>query len=854
MSPPLSPPAPLPFGPFVLDTVQARLLRDGQEVPLRPKAYALLCALAARAGALVTKDELLDAVWGTRFVTEGVVKTAMAELRQALGDDPKAPAWIQTVPRRGYRFMAPAAPAAAPVSQADIATPTQAAPIGREPEIAQLQALLQAHPLITVTGPGGVGKTRLARACAASLQERFADGVRVLELAALPPDADASQVRAQLARLLQLSPEAAGSAARLAREAAGLRVLLVLDNAEHLAAAVASVVGELLEGAPAWRLLVTSQVALGLAGEQVCRLAPLAVPPAGDLPLPELLEHAAARMLVACIAARLPSFEPTPHQAGALSGICRLLDGLPLALELAAARVPVLGVNGLFERLKGDDAVTPPQHLALLSRGARDAPARQRSLRDTLAWSHALLSPAEQAVFRRLAVFRGGFTLALAEGVCGDASLDGLAVMDALGDLVDKSFLVAADAADPGGRLQLLESPRLFALELLEAAGEAPATRWRHAEALAALLDEAMATAQATPALQWLSQHAADSENLRAALRWARTAPGRLELASRLLYTGSRLWLRMGLVDECVRGLEALREPVRADGDLAARGRLAVVQALACLYGDEPPAHALAALDEAEPWLAQEATALDRYWALHLRYVVLLRADPARDREPVLKAMQALEQPSWNRLVTSMRRMDCAHEDYLHGRTEQHLAFARAQWAEHRASGAQLESWSLVQMLMPAEYLAGRLDVAVRIGAEAVAEMRAAGHLRTHRTGLVVWLQMLAEQGDNAAARRELGRVAPTMLLPGGQLWMVSLALLWLPWHEGRAETAARLLGWSDAALRRSESGAAGPYSQRSLERIGAHLAQALPAERLQALRAQGEALDDEAALAQALA
>jgi len=896
----------LQFGPFELDVPNARLLRGQAPVEMPPRAFDLLCHLATRPGQLVTKEELLDQVWGRRFITEAVIKTAMSELRAVLGDDARAPRYVETVARRGYRFVAPTGADAGAVGLADAdaseaaatAAPPPAGPspvpprapdragdppdplpaetsplIGREQSLADVEALVQAQRVLTIAGPGGVGKTRLALALARRVQGLHPDGVRLLELAALPSDCDAAQLRAQFARALRLSAGAGDTPQRLAQEAAGLGALLLLDNAEHLVGALAEVVGDLLARGTPLVFVVTSQEPLGLAAERVYRLPALALPPL-TARVDEAIAHASVQMLVERIGARLHGFTLTPHQAEAATQLCRLLDGLPLAIELASARVPVLGLHGLLERLQAheEDAQGAPHlaDLALLAHGAhaaRDAAPRHRSLRGTLAWSHALLRPEEQRVFRRLAVFRGGFRLDMAESVCADGAPDApdtLGVLEAISGLQDKSFIDAEERPDGSVRLRLLEAPRAFAAECLQAAGEAAQVRERHALAVRRWIEQALAGSEDVSMLDWLARHQPDADNLDAALRWAVAPPqaaARTELASALLFAGSRLWLVMGVPDETKRWLDALRAAMaggaahpRHEIDDEVQARLDRVAAELAHLGRLPIPEGYAALERAQPWIDAHADAVERYRALNLRYVLTLRVQPEADRRPILEAMRRLEQPHWSHTLTALRGIDQAHEDTLQGRRQAALAHYRARYARLREVGYRIESWVISQMLMATEVVEGRAEHAVAIGQTVLAEIRAAGLQRTLQGVFTVWLQVLAEQGHAPRVRLELREHARTMLLPGGRLWNVALALPWLAWHEGRTEAAARLLGWRDAAFARVSPGAVGPFTAGLRERVGQRLAQALEAETLAAHLCAGSALDDAAALDLALA
>ncbi|MEQ1686767.1 MAG: winged helix-turn-helix domain-containing protein [Burkholderiaceae bacterium] len=861
MTPPRAP--ALLFGPFMLNVAEAQLTREGRPVALRPKAFELLVALARRPRELVTKDELLDAVWGRRFITEGVIKSVVGELRTALGDDPKSPQWIETVPRRGYRFAGqietvpataaqPAAAPAVPLASGAGNLPAALPPlIGREAELAELATLLAAQRLLTLAGPSGIGKTSLALALAAAQRPAWPDGVWFVELAALAAETTtAATLCATLAQTLQLDAGAATEAG-LGRALQPLALLIVLDNAEHLLAPLAPLVAGLLAQALALRVIVTSQEPLRIAGEQVYRLQPLALPPAADdADAARLMASSAVRLFVDRVAGRLPGFTLAPQQQHAVAGICRALDGLPLALELAAARVPLLGVHGISDMLLGDDAST---RLRLLTQGARTAAPRQRTLRDALAWSHDLLDEPQRRVFRRLGVFRGGFTLEAAQTVCADEALDAWAVLDAAHALVEKSLLVLSAGTDAGSppRFTLLESLRSFALERLAEAGEDEATRQRHSQAVLAGWKRADARALSDPVLPWLVLHRPELDNLRAALRWALAGSddaARADTAVALVVFAGVLWHRAGLVAEGRAACDAVRAQAERTNDTTLRAGFDLLVATLTTYASAfPNAEALASAQRAAAVFSDGGDTVRAYFASYLVYQLSLRTPPETDRAAVLERMAALVQPGWSELLTRYLRNARGYELRLAGQTEAYLAFCRDELARCRRLGAVAEGWAAAQGLMLAENDAGHLDAALDAGREALQEVRAAGRVRQHGPLLALWTTLLAERGDAVATRAALAEALPA-LRGAGTPWMLHVALVWLAASEGRVDAAARLLGWRDARQRARTEGESGATIQRALQRLGERLDQQLGAAAITALHHEGAALDDAAA------
>ncbi len=494
------------FDRFEVQPVERRLLVDGQPTPIGTRAFDLLQTLIENPGRLITKNELLDRVWPGLVVEEANLHVQISSLRKLLG--PKA---IATIPGRGYRLAVTVDPdkgEAAPTPPAAAAAvppgerfgdrrhnlPEASAPlIGRDADIEAVNRLLDQHRLVTLVGPSGIGKTLLAQAVARQRVTLHANGVWWVDLAALRT---ADQVAAAIAQAAAI-PLGDGDAATLLRRALGLRdTLLVLDNCEHLINDVSHIAAEALAGAPKLRLLATSLESLKVAGEQIFRLDGLAVPPA-PVPLEVARCFGAVQLLEQRAQAVDQRFCLNERSVVQAIELCRQLDGIALAIEMAAARLPVLGFDAVASHL-GD-------RLRSLRNTRREAPARHQTLGATHDWSHALLADEEKSVLRRLAVFAGSFRLdaALAVAVAVAAGIDESTVLDALFGLVDKSMLKIVQLEPP--RYRLLESTRLYAAQRLEEAGEAGAAMQRHCDAMARLAVE-------LDSMYWVS---ADRELLR---------------------------------------------------------------------------------------------------------------------------------------------------------------------------------------------------------------------------------------------------------------------------------------------------------------------------------------------------
>ncbi|HEU0113159.1 MAG TPA: hypothetical protein VFQ80_00695, partial [Thermomicrobiales bacterium] len=368
----------------------------------------------------------------------------------------------------------------------------------------------EAVPLLTLTGPGGVGKTRLALAIAADVADAFADGVVWVDLA---PLADPALVPAAVAAALQMAP---GSTQPLPVQLAAVlrprQILLLLDNCEHVLAEAAALVAILLTSCPAMQALATSRAPLHVQGEQVFPAPPLAVPDPGAKQRDVVAAAPAVALFVQRARGADPHFTLTDENAVVVAEICRRLDGLPLAIELAAARVNLLSPAALLALLN--------HRLQVLAAGPRDAPARHQTIRDAIAWSYALLAPAEQAFFRRLAVFAGGWTL---EAVAAASDLSLSAALNRLNTLVDQSLVVRQQApGDDDRRFTMLETIREFALAQLVEQGEASAARDRHAAFFLALAETAELHLHGVAGDQagWFARMDAEFGNLRAAIVW----------------------------------------------------------------------------------------------------------------------------------------------------------------------------------------------------------------------------------------------------------------------------------------------------------------------------------------------
>ncbi len=505
------------FGPYSLFGATRRLLDGDKEVRLGGRAFDLLVALVEGAGELVSKDDLCSRVWPGTFVDDSNLKVQIGSLRRSIGDGQHGQRFIETVTGRGYIFVAPVVLLEEVPAIDDRRPPPPARHnllaravrlVGRDIVLDRLSRLLEAQRLVTIVGPGGLGKTSVALAVAEQENGKHSDGVWLIDLASV---ASPEQVVSQVAVTLNLEVRAVEPMSELLDALRGRNLLLVLDNCEHVVDATSELVHHLLGAAPAIRILATSREPLQVAGERVYPLPPLEGPPVSEqLSAQQIARYPAAQLFVERARATMDGFELRDSDAPFLAELCAWLDGLPLAIELLAARTDVFGVRGLASRRN--------ELLALANRGRRDAAGRHRTLTAAFDWSFDLLSPAEQRVFQRLAVFKGGFTLNAAASVAAELDERQWQISDQISSLFSRS-LIALESRDGDPRFRLLEPVREYAIAKLDAGLDRTATHLRHARYFLRLVQEtATPMAAGEQAFAGLTP---ELGNFREALGWA---------------------------------------------------------------------------------------------------------------------------------------------------------------------------------------------------------------------------------------------------------------------------------------------------------------------------------------------
>ena len=576
------------FGPFRLLVARRELLAHGVPVTIGQRAFDILLLLVSRHSRLVTKDELMSEVWPGIAVEENNIQVHVSALRKVLGAAGDGERYLLTVAGRGYRFVAQVEhESAAPLGTAPAfaSGPSAEGPaggagrgagnnlpqrltslIGREAELADIEARLATHRLVTLTGAGGVGKTRLAVEAGRGVLGRYPDGVWLAELA---PLADAQLVTAIIGEVLGVNLGAGNAAVEsLVAALKHKQLLLIVDNCEHVIAEAARVVEALMRNCPRVSILASSRERLAIAGENVIRVPSLPAPEASAaLTAADAREFAAVRLFVERANALGLEFALSDDNAAAVGSICRRLDGIPLAIELAVPRLKVMSAQQLADGL---DA-----RFRLLTGGSRTALPRQQTLHALIDWSYGLLSAPEQLLLARLSVFLGSAAPASISEVAAGGAVAPPQVGDLLLSLAEKS-LVQADVAGSEPRYRLLESTRLYAGEKL---ADARRLRRRHAQHFAARFSQATAEWESTPTQRWIARYGADIDNLRAALEWAFGPDGDVALALELAGSSHVLWTELGLVLEHRRWVLAALARVSKTTPARVRARLLSWQA-----------------------------------------------------------------------------------------------------------------------------------------------------------------------------------------------------------------------------------------------------------------------------------
>jgi len=785
----------LSFDAFTLVPAERRLRKAGQDVHLGARTFDVLVTLIQRSPSLVSKAELRGQVWPGLAVEDNSLRFQINLLRKALGDDPAGGRFITTVQGHGYCFVADVSvesrPKRSPLPEPDVSSdggaktnlPQPLHPIiDRERELGELEESLKQHRVVTVVGSGGVGKTRLAVELGRRLLAHYPDGVWLVDLA---PLADPDLIASTAAAVINPASGATDlTAETLARQIGRRQLLLIFDNCEHLVDPVAALVNTLVSRAGGLTVLATSQETLRVGEEQIHALEPLALAPDGAV---EIAGFGAITLFVERARRADRKFALSPESAAPVAEICRRLEGVPLALEMAAARLPMLGIDGLLAGLA-------EERLDLLKGDTRRPHFRHRSLRHVAAWSFGLLDSTDRKVFCRLAVFRGAFSQSDALAILAPLGLDRWEAVDALWRLREKSLIVIEPGAIP--RYRLLETLRLHAIDELRASGDDNVAAEQHARHVAAVLHRADEEWETTPDPDWIARFRPEFDNLRAAFDWALAAPERRQAALGLAGPGLNLLFTSNLIGEGRRYGDRL-VPLVDNATPSANAAAALFQAARFWQNDVGPTclergERAVALYRAigDPLgLARSLTLLGTLWA----------------RSGQHDAAKAALTEAWDMVAPTNFAKSQLYVRISLGE----LARGIGQFAEGRdyllqslKTARDLRSSQETACLLHLaglEYLSGDIEQAIERCREGISCARATPGHRNLSIGLMNLAAYQLARGRPGDARppaeEALLRVgdSTSSMLPCLQIWAVLAAF------EGRLTEAAQLIGFVDA-------------------------------------------------------
>ncbi|RVU19117.1 ATP-binding protein [Methylobacterium oryzihabitans] len=760
------------FGDFVLSPSEQRLRRGEKIVRLGGRPMEILTALVERAGQVVSKEDLSKRAWPRTTVDESNLKVNIAAIRRALEALEPETRFIATVSGQGYRFVAPVdlTPWPIPAAARRHNLPRPADLLGRSEDLTEISTKVLQRPLMTITGPGGVGKTSLAVAVGHGAVEHFRDGIWMVDLCVIDSD---RYLASAIAQEMGIAIHADDPQAALTAALAYRQCLLVLDGCENSLDQAARLATLLATAAPGIHVLATSREPLRIADEAVHHLRPLVVPAAsGTLEAREVLTVPAVALFVARAVAAAPGFGLQDDDAPTVVEICRRLDGLPLALELAATRVGAFGLRGLLRVLN--------ERLDILDDGRRAGHSRHRGLTATLDWSHGLLSAEEQALFRRLCVFHGVFPLEAALAVGGPSGGTESGCMGHLADLVAKSLVVAVPGRSP--RYRLLDTTRGYGLRRLAESGEGDAVRRRHAELCLAQCRGVAARRSAQPASDLSEDLLVLVHNVRAALDWCLTDRRDPALGRRLAAEALGVWDTLSLLQERIEACERSLATVAPSDGPEGRDESALRASLAAaLLQVEGPTARIAELWSGSLARAERMSDLDgqlrALWGLcdfktwvgdHRASFALtqrIRTLAAAGRDHA--AVAAVDRST----ATSLRYLGRLDE----ARDAAERLLARA--ARRDAPGRRLEDHGLVAArgtLANILWLQGRPDRAVAESRRALVEADAGGHAFALTNALAHTVIPIAlHGGDLDEAERGLARLGPHVAHHAMRIWRV---------------------------------------------------------------------------------
>ncbi len=825
------------FGPFRLDTEAKVMTRAGTPTPLGARAVAVLATLVERPNEYVPKARIVDVAWPGLVVEEGNLTVQISAIRRALGETPGGEHWVETLARRGYRFVGPVTRLPdlrpqGPVSARTNLPEPMTSFIGRERELVEVKQLLPRSRLLTLTGVGGIGKTRLAQQVAAEVVDAYRDGVWFVDLGSL---ADPALVASAAAQVLGIGDTAAKSLPEsLGQRLKNCELLLVLDNCEHLLEACAKLAGAILQSAAGVTIVATSRASLRLEGEQTYPLSTLSLPDPSSS-ADAIAEAEAVQLFLDRARRQQPHFELAPLQAPALAELCIHLDGIPLALELAAARVSSLTIEQVNGRLS--------DRFRLLTGGARTARPHQQTLRGTLDWSHGLLSEAERIAWRRLAVFPGGFTLDAAAYVALDGAVDATMAVDLLEQLVAHS-LVVADTRAAGACYRLLETTRAYGLERLSDAGEIAAIRRRHAEFVRRLFEPAPFDWWRMPEMDWRAIYVTELGNVRTALDWAFDAGGDPSLGVALAGASGAIWPALSLWSEGARRLETATgriQPASPDTDLA---RLWLWFGL--MLQDSVPEKSLAAVMQADAAYRRVGDAFGAADAQLRLALIFARMGRDDDATQALAAAYPEIERSGLPKMTAIHCVTLAQIKLITG----HLADARFLYeragALFRDARSEFGKLGVLGNLANVCWALGELEAAESTFLEYVKLLRSSSASRQHSLGFTLCnlSGVLTERGELERALAAAHEGLP-LLRDAGYTWIFADHLALRAALAGHVTHAARIAGYADA-IRAQKQVPRESTEARARTRLQALLLERMGPSELEQLFADGTRLGED--------
>jgi predicted ATPase/DNA-binding winged helix-turn-helix (wHTH) protein len=830
------------IGPFRLDAEAVVLTQAGVPVALGSRAVAVLTTLVERSNEYVQKGAIMDAAWPGVVVEESNLAVQISAIRRVLARAPGGEHWIETLARRGYRFVGPIVERSRDRQgsrsnmRTNLPEPLTSF-IGRERELVEIKRLLPGKRLLTLVGVGGIGKTRLALQVAYEVMDAYRDGVWLVELGSI---SDPLLVPTSVAQVLGVQ-ERAGTLLTdtLCANLKARQLLLILDNCEHLLDACATLADAILRGAAAPTIIATGREPLHVEGEQTYTLQSLSLPePSTDAEAVGRSE--AAQLFVERVQRQLPDFALTAARAPAVAELCIHLDGIPLALELAAARVRSLSIEQINARLN--------DRFKLLTSGARTALPRQHTLRATLDWSYDLLGEQERVVLRRLAIFAGGFTLEAASAVASDAAIDEFAVVDLLSQLVERS-LVVADTNDAGARYRLLETTRAYALEKLAETGETDAIRRRHAQYFRDGFERAPDEWMRMSDVEWRAIYLPELDNVRAALDWALGADGEPAIGIALAAGSGPLWAMLSLFREGVQQLRAAVETLPSD--LPDSGQAPLWLWLGILL--DKPAQAVTALERAideyrslgdVAGLGYSLVRLGRMFVLMGRFeqaaAAFAQAFPLVERSGLRRAIGFYHaQSGFLKMVVG---------DSFAARTHLEKAFTL-----YRDTGAEDSSFSMLGTLGDLSWTLGDLDTAKARFLDTIAQLRQSRIARKARLGISLTnlAGVYTERGELDEALTAAREGLP-LLKDSRQVWYLLDHLALRAALAGKLANAARLAGYADSAVVEKQSPRQ-PNEARAYARLRTLLREKVAPDELERLHAEGAKMSEDEACRLAL-